>query len=218
MGRTSRRDLWHNPASVSGPSSAPGNNGKEVLVDPIEKPTLATPHEVVAFWREAGPERWFSGGEDFDQLCRKRFLLTYEAAARGDLNEWELTPEGSLAVVLLLDQFPRNMFRGTRRVHATDPAALMSADRAIEKGHDRRVDPGLRRFLYLPFMHSEELRHQERSVVLNESIGDAESMKWARHHHDIVRRFGRFPHRNELLGRESTPEERQFLSESEFRG
>ncbi len=112
--------------------------------------------------------------EDFDQLCRKRFLLTYEAAARGDLNEWELTPEGSLAVVLLLDQFPRNMFRGTRRVYATDPAALMSADRAIEKGYDRRVDPELRRFLYLPFMHSEELRHQERSVVLNESLGDAE--------------------------------------------
>jgi uncharacterized protein (DUF924 family) len=179
---------------------------------------LATPDEVVTFWHEAGPDLWFATDESFDQACRDRFLLTYEAAARGDLNEWELTPNGALAVVLLLDQFPRNMFRGTRRVYATDPAALMAADRAIERGYDKQVEPALRRFFYLPFTHSEELRHQQRSVALNEMAGEADSLEWARHHHDIVARFGRFPHRNALLGRETTPEEAAFLKESDFRG
>ena len=142
-----------------------------------------------------------------------RFLLTHEAAARGDLNEWELTPEGALAVVLLLDQFPRNMFRGARRAYATDPAALDAADRAIEKGYDRQVAPDLRRFFYLPFMHSEELADQERSVALNEASGDADVAQWARHHRDLIARFGRFPHRNAVLGRESMAEEQAFLAE-----
>ncbi len=179
---------------------------------------LATPNEVLAFWREAGPDKWFSKDEAFDQACRDRFMSTYEAAARGDLNEWELTPDGALAVILLLDQFPRNMFRGRRETYRTDPVALMAADRAIERGFDHKVDPAFRRFFYLPFMHSESLRHQERSVALNEALGDEDSIKWARHHHDIVARFGRFPHRNAILGRETTPEEEAFLRESEFRG
>jgi uncharacterized protein (DUF924 family) len=179
---------------------------------------LATPDEVIAFWRQAGPEKWFAKDEAFDRECRERFLLTYEAAARGDLNEWELTPDGSLAVILLLDQFPRNMFRGTRQVYKTDPVALMTADRAIEKGHDGQVDPVFRRFFYLPFMHSEELRHQERSVSLNESLGDPESVKFARHHHSVIARFGRFPHRNAILGRQTTAEEAAFLEEDDFRG
>ncbi len=179
---------------------------------------VATPDEVIAFWREAGPDRWFAKDAAFDQACRDRFTLTYEAAARGDLAEWELTPEGALAVVLLLDQFPRNMFRGTRRAYATDHAALMTADRAVERGYDQRVDPTFRRFFYLPFMHSESVRHQERSVALNESLGDPDSVTWARHHHAIVARFGRFPHRNEILGRETTPEEAQFLKDDDFRG
>ena len=187
-------------------------------MDPVEKPALATPAAVVSFWREAGPERWFSRDDAFDQTCRDRFAFTYEAAARGDLNEWELTPEGALALVLMLDQFPRNMFRGTKAVYRTDPAALMAADRAIERGHDHEVDPDLRRFFYLPFMHAESLDHQERSVALNEALGDEDTAKWARHHRDIVARFGRFPHRNAILGRESTPEEEAFLEESEFRG
>jgi uncharacterized protein (DUF924 family) len=187
-------------------------------MDPVEKPALATPAEVVAFWQEAGPQRWFTKDASFDQACRERFLLTYEAASRGDLDEWELTPEGALALVLLLDQFPRNMFRGTRAVYRTDPAAQMAADRAVEKGYDRQVDPALRQFFYLPFMHSEDLAHQERSVALSEALGDEDTLKWARHHRDIVARFGRFPHRNEILGRETTDEEAQFLEESEFRG
>lgn len=178
---------------------------------------LAAPDDVLAFWREAGPEKWFSKDEAFDQDCRDRFMPTYEAAARGDLNEWELTPEGALAVILLLDQFPRNMFRGMRETYKTDPVALMVADRAIERGFDKKVEPEFRRFFYLPFMHSESLRHQERSVALNEALGE-DSIKWARHHRDIVARFGRFPHRNAILGRETTPEEEAFLRESDFRG
>ncbi|WP_445502991.1 DUF924 family protein [Microvirga sp. G4-2] len=179
---------------------------------------LATPDEILAFWRNAGPEKWFSKDEVFDQVCRDRFMPTYEAAARGDLNEWELTPEGALAVILLLDQFPRNMFRGRRETYKTDPVALMVADRAIERGFDHKVEPELRRFFYLPFMHSESLRHQERSVALNEALGEEDSIKWARHHHDIIARFGRFPHRNIILGRETTPDEETFLKESDFRG
>lgn len=179
--------------------------------------SIATSDEVLAFWRHAGPEKWFSKDEAFDQDCRDRFMATYEAAARGDLNEWELTPEGALAVILLLDQFPRNMFRGQRETYKTDPAGLMAADRAIERGFDKKVEPELRRFFYLPFMHSESLRHQERSVTLNEALGE-DSLKWARHHCDIVARFGRFPHRNAMLGRETTPEEEAFLQEDSFRG
>jgi len=179
---------------------------------------LVSPDTVIQFWREAGPEKWFAKDDAFDQAIRDRFLATYRAAARGDLNEWELTPEGALAVVILLDQFPRNMFRGTRDVYKTDPVAVMVADRAIERGFDRKVAPELRRFFYLPFMHSESLRHQERSVALNEALGEEDSIKWARHHHDIVARFGRFPHRNSILGRETTPEEEAFLKESDFRG
>lgn len=179
---------------------------------------LVSPDTVVQFWHEAGPEKWFAKDEAFDQTCRDRFLSTYRAAARGDLNEWELTPNGALALILLLDQFPRNMFRGTRDVYKTDPVALMAADRAIERGFDRQVDPRFRRFFYLPFMHSESLRHQERSVTLNEALGEEDSIKWARHHHDIVARFGRFPHRNHILGRETTPDEEAFLTENDFRG
>jgi uncharacterized protein (DUF924 family) len=179
---------------------------------------IATPDEVLSFWRAAGPEKWFAKDEAFDQTCRDRFLHTYEAAARGDLNEWELTPDGALAVILLLDQFPRNMFRGTRETYKADPVAVMAADRAIERGFDTKVDPLFRRFFYLPFMHSESLRHQERSVTLNEALGEEDSIKWARHHRDIVARFGRFPHRNHILGRETTPDEEAFLKESDFRG
>ena len=162
---------------------------------------------------EAGPDRWFSKDETFDEACRERFLATYEAAARGDLAEWELDPRGALAILILLDQFPRNMFRGTRRAYATDPTAVLMAERAIERGFDKAVAPELRRFFYLPFMHSEELRDQDRSVALNGDLGGDDVTEWAHHHRDIVARFGRFPHRNAILGRESTADERAYLAE-----
>ena len=176
---------------------------------------LGTPDEVIEFWLAAGPSGWFSAEHTFDEACRARFLPTYEAAARGDLNEWELSPRGALALLLLLDQFSRNMFRGTRRAYATDQAALLAAERAIERGYDKEVEPALRRFFYTPFMHAEDLAQQERSVTLNEATGDPSLARWAGHHHRIIARFGRFPHRNAVLGRESTPDEQAFLESKE---
>jgi uncharacterized protein (DUF924 family) len=179
---------------------------------------MVSPGEVVNFWREAGAQRWFSKDEGFDALCRDRFLPAYEAAARGDLAGWEADPEGALALVLLLDQFPRNMFRGSARTYDRDPAALAAASRAVERGDDEKVDPALRQFFYVPFMHAEDLAAQDRCVALFEASGEAENLKFARHHRDIVARFGRFPHRNVILGRETTPEEAAFLETDAFRG
>ena len=123
-----------------------------------------------------------------------------------------------MALLIVLDQLPRNMFRRDRRTWATDATALLAAERAIERGHDRAVEPAMRRFFYLPFMHAEDLAAQERSVALNAELGDAEITQFARHHRDIVARFDRFPHRNAVLGRETTTEEAAFLAEDGFRG
>lgn len=174
--------------------------------------------EVVAFWEAAGPTRWFSHDPAFDEECRQGFLAAHEAAARGDLNDWEVSPEGALALMILLDQMPRNMFRGTRRVYRTDPVAIACAERAIDKGYDERVAPAMRGFFYLPFMHAEDLSAQDRCVALYERMGDAALLTWAQHHRDIVARFGRFPHRNAILGRESTAEELAYLASPEAFG
>lgn len=171
--------------------------------------------DVVAFWLNAGPERWFSKNADFDALFRDRFLAQHEAAATGQLPEWSTSAEGCLALVLLLDQFPRNCFRGSPRAYATDPTARAVAEHAIASGFDEAVDQRLRFFFYLPYEHSESLADQERSVELHERIGFSE---YALHHRDIIRRFGRFPHRNAILGRVSTAEERAFLDAGGFTG
>jgi uncharacterized protein (DUF924 family) len=179
---------------------------------------IASQDEIVSFWEEAGPEKWFTRSDAFDDEIRERFLATYEAAVAGDLADWEESPLGTLALLILLDQFPRNMFRGTTRVYASDSTALAIADRAVEAGYHKAFQPPMSRFFVLPFTHAEDRAAQERSVALNEELGDADGAKWARHHRDIVARFGRFPHRNTLLGRESTPEEIAFLEENDFRG
>lgn len=179
---------------------------------------LATMNEVVDFWLGAGPEKWFTKDEAFDAEIRERFGATYDAAAAGELSDWEVEPHGSLALLILLDQFPRNMFRGTKDVYRTDAAAVLLAERAIERGHDRAFEPPACRFYYLPFSHAEDLAAQDRAVALNEAAGDADGLHWARHHRDIIARFGRFPHRNDLLGRESTPEEVEFLAKDGFSG
>lgn len=176
-----------------------------------------TPGDVVAFWREAGPAKWFRGGADFDAEFRDRFLAAHEAAAAGRLAGWQADAQGALALLLLLDQFPRNAFRGTARAYATDGQARAVAEAALDAGFDRAVEADLRPFFYLPFMHSEALADQERSVALNGEVG-GESLRWALHHRDVVRRFGRFPHRNALLGRASTPDEERFLAEGGFTG
>jgi len=172
---------------------------------------------VVSFWIDAGPGLWFAKDPQLDARFRDRFLLEHEAAARGELQHWKNTPDGALALVLLLDQFPRNAFRGTRRMYDTDALARDVARQAVAAGFDREIATDLRKFFVLPFAHSEDLRDQERSVALARRIG-ADDLAHAEHHRDIVRRFGRFPHRNAILGRESTPEEKQYLANGGYAG
>ena len=178
-----------------------------------------SPSDVVTFWKEAGPGKWFAKDEAFDALFRQRFEAAHHAAARRELDHWADTPEGSLALVILLDQFPRNVFRGTGHAFATDPLARMLAVRALEAGHDLQTSGDIRRFYYLPLQHSEDAADQARQVELFQTRLDrAPDDRWAEHHHDVIARFGRFPHRNRMLGRETTREEQQFLDQDGFRG
>ncbi|WP_430395782.1 DUF924 family protein [Ferrovibrio sp.] len=172
---------------------------------------------VTAFWRQAGPERWFAKDAAFDEDFRTRFLSLHERAARGELEAWLEAPESALALLLLLDQFPRNCFRGSARMYATDAAARAAAARVIDTGFDLRIEPALRLFVYLPFSHSESLADQDHAVALQHSLGP-EPYSHALGHRDIIRRFGRFPHRNAILGRTTTPEEAAFLAAGGFSG
>ena len=181
------------------------------------KATPVTADDVIGFWRQAGPSKWFAKDADFDRRFREAFLGAHEAAMRGDLDGWLATADGALALVLLLDQFPRNAFRGTPRMYASDATARRIAAAAVEAGHDRQAPPELRLFLYLPFAHSEDIPDQERSVVLCRLLGPPNSGNSERHR-DIVRRFGRFPHRNPILGRTMTEEEQAFLDQGGYAG
>jgi len=174
------------------------------------------PADILAFWRDAGPDRWYRRDDAFDAEVRRRFLGLWQQAAAGELSAWETSDDGALALVIVLDQFPRNIFRDDAQTYASDAQALEVAHRAIERGVDARIDPALREFLYLPFMHSEHLADQMRCIELSRKAGLAESADWAEHHADIIRRFGRFPHRNRILGRATTPEEQAFLDEGGF--
>lgn len=174
--------------------------------------------EIVSFWRQAGPDKWFEADEDFDRTIRSRFLAIHEAAARGELAAFEETAEGALALLILFDQFSRNMFRNSARAFATDDAARAIADRALARGFDQETEATMRQFFYLPFMHSELLADQDRSLRLYEALGDPEQLKFAVTHRDIIVKFGRFPHRNRVLGRETTPAEREFLEGGGFAG
>lgn len=174
--------------------------------------------EVTRFWRDAGFDKWFQKSQEFDDEFRSRFLDLHWAAARRENDQWAETPEGTLALLILLDQFPRNCFRGSGHMYATDPLALSIARGALAKGFDTQMDPPLLRlFFYLPFSHSEDLADQEIAVAKGEPLGP-EMMKHATGHRDIVKRFGRFPHRNAILGRETTPEEQAFLDAGGFKG
>lgn len=179
---------------------------------------MTKPSEVVAFWREAGPEKWFKKDAAFDAEIRARFDALHHAAARGEHPWWEDTSEGALALLLVLDQFPRNLYRGSAHQFATDGLARAIARRAIARSFDHAPEPALRSFFYLPLEHSEDMRDQRESVRLFEATGDGELIKWAKLHADIIARFGRFPHRNESLGRESTEEEKLFLKDGGFAG
>ncbi len=179
---------------------------------------IATPAEVVAFWREAGPDRWFNRDDAFDRQIAERFAVTHAEAAAGRLSDWADTPEGALALIILLDQFSRQLYRGRPEAFAQDPMALALARRSIEAGYDWQCDPAIRSFFYLPFMHSEAIADQERCVLLFHRSSGFEGLKYALEHREIIRRFGRFPHRNAILGRHTTPAEQSFLDGGGFAG
>ena len=177
----------------------------------------ADPQEVTGFWREAGPAAWFRKDGAFDADFRGRFLDLHYAAARRELDHWIDSVEGALALMILLDQFPRNCFRGTGHMFATDPLARYFAAKAVDAGHDMKVEEQVRVFFYLPFEHSENLDDQKRSVELHKASA-ASYLKYAVDHHDIIERFGRFPHRNGPLGRVTTAQEQAFLDGGGFAG
>ena len=178
--------------------------------------------DVIAFWNKAGAGKWFDHDPAFDEEIRARFEPLHMAAARGEISGWAKTPQGALALVILLDQFPRNLYRGTAHAFATDPLALAVARRAVDAGQDLDVEADLRTFFYMPFEHSERLQDQDRCVALFEGVTDASDKagfrRFAVLHRDIIRRFGRFPHRNACLGRATTAEEQAFLDGGGFHG
>ena len=176
------------------------------------------PGDVLAFWTQAGPKRWFAVDLDFDADMRWLFFGAYLAASRGGLDAWEKTPEGALALIILLDQFPRNAFRGIARSYASDAQALELARRAIARGFDEKFEVPLRRFFYTPMMHAEDLAAQDECLAHVRACKDSDGIKFAEIHRDIIARFGRFPHRNTVVGRDTTEAERAFLAAGGFAG
>lgn len=183
-----------------------------------------TPDEVLKFWfQEAGPERWYTKSDEFDQQIIDRFqdlvLALAEMIDAQGVCDWQTEPKGALATVITLDQFPRNIYRGSPLSFSFDGRALGAAKMSIEKHWDTEMPVPPRGFFYLPFMHSEELADQQRCVdLITKNNPEPQSIRFAQEHLDIIKRFGRFPHRNVLLARETTPEEQLFLDEGGFAG
>jgi len=171
---------------------------------------------IVEFWRRS-EAHWFRKSDAFDVTFRERYLDLHFAAARRELDDWSRAPAGSLALLILLDQFPRNAFRGTAHMYATDTLARHHARLALAQGHMEQVEKALRLFFCLPFAHSEDLADQDLSITLHATLGP-DYMPHAQEHRDIVLRFGRFPHRNSLLLRDTTAEEQAFLEAGGFAG
>lgn len=184
-----------------------------------EQQQAVTPEEVLEFWFEGNPatrrEVWFKQSDAFDTACA-RFRPALQASREGRLDHWAETPLGALALILLLDQFPRNLHRGSSLAFVADPKAREIARRAIARGFDAALTPVQRAFMYLPFEHSENLADQEESVrlytTLHPGLG-GEALDYAERHRDVIRRFARFPHRNAALGRQNTPEEEAYLAQ-----
>ena len=191
--------------------------------EPGERPDMTdarevAPADILTFWREAGRDRWYRRDAAFDAEVRRRYLELWRKAAAGGLCAWEATDDGALALTIVLDQFPRNMFRDDALTYSSDALAREVAGSAIDRGADARIEPSLLEFLYMPFMHSEQLSDQLRCVELFGGTDDAENLRYAEQHADIIRRFGRFPHRNRILGRSTTAEEQDFLDSGGFSG
>jgi uncharacterized protein (DUF924 family) len=188
---------------------------------PQEEPLAPLAADILAFWFGGEPhaerDYWFRKNEAFDLEIRSRFGEALAAGLAGAFGEWCTTPRGALARVVLLDQFARNAFRGTPKAFAGDARALATSNLALEREFDRALDPYERQFLYMPFVHSEALAVQDRAMEcftrLAQDCGLTEPLDWAERHRDVIRRFGRFPHRNAILGRTSTPEESAFLEQ-----
>ncbi|TNE57832.1 MAG: DUF924 domain-containing protein [Alphaproteobacteria bacterium] len=183
-----------------------------------------SPEEVLAFWfEEASPEDWFTKSDAFDAKIDAHFretidALTEEFETKGT-SSWEETPRGALAAIITLDQFPRNIFRGTEEMFRRDPLALALTKKALSAGYDDGLEGKMRQFLYMPLMHSEDLEDQELCVRLFETkLDDANSLAYAIEHRNIIRDFGLFPHRNKILGRETTPEQQAYLDKGGFAG
>lgn len=176
--------------------------------------------DVLSFWREAGPQMWYKKDDDFDAAIRARFLPVWEEAAGGALDEvWAIDAEGALALIILLDQFPRNMFRDDPCAFATDDRARTMACYALDRGWDLRIEGEERQFFYMPFMHSETLTDQDHCVrLMAERMPETDNLLHARVHREIIRRYNRFPYRNAALGRVSTPAETAFLDGAGYGG
>ena len=191
-----------------------------MVLSRVEKQIDPVAAEILDFWfAQAHRARWFRSTPDFDDLIRERYLTLWEQARDGRLEHWRTTPEGALALVIVLDQLPLNMFRDDAHGYSTEAMARDVAEEAIARGFDRLLDGDGKALLYLTFMHSESLADQDRAVALFGAAGLSDNLKWARHHRDIIRRFGRFPHRNAALGRDSTAEDLDYLaSPGSFKG
>lgn len=176
--------------------------------------------QILEFWFSAQVKPlWFKSTAAFDQQIKDRYLQLWQRGQEGELDRWKESKEGCLALVILLDQFPLNMFRGEPEAFATERQSCEVAGFAIDAGFDQQMPAPWQAFIYLPFMHSESLSDQERSVSLFESAGLQANIKWAKHHRELIRRFGRFPHRNEILGRTSSADELAYLkSDQAFTG
>jgi uncharacterized protein (DUF924 family) len=178
----------------------------------------ANPNDVLHFWREAGPAKWFKKSDAFDAAVRLKFEPVHQAAARGEYDGWAQTADGALALLILLDQFPRNLYRRSAHAFATDGKARAIARKAVAEGFHRQVEAPMRQFFVTPFEHSEDIADQDQAARLAGELADPDLAKWAALHREIIARFGRFPHRNPALGRVTTPDEQAFLDEGGFGG
>jgi uncharacterized protein (DUF924 family) len=180
------------------------------------------PASVIGFWTDAGPKAWFRRDPAFDEAIRGRYEAAHLEASKGEFGDWRGTADGALALVLLLDQFPRHLYRGSAHAYATDPLARQVAETAVAAGFDLATSPDLQPFFYLPFEHHEDPACQAGSLELfgahADRTGNTDYLRYARLHADLIARFGRFPHRNRVLGRSSTPAEIEYLASGGFGG
>jgi uncharacterized protein (DUF924 family) len=182
----------------------------------MEKTSENEINELLAFWfSEPVKKLWFNSTPEFDAQLKEKYLDLVERAERGELNSWATEARGALALVIILDQLPLNIFRQQARSFATESNAQKIAAQAVDKNLDQQLSDEQKAFMYLPFMHSEDLALQDKSVELFEKAGLTENLRYAKHHRELIRRFGRFPHRNKILGRESSPEEIEYLNSKE---